>query len=164
MKIGDRHYRTIWLAEDGHTVEVIDQTLLPHQFVVLPLNDLAEAAAAIRDMVVRGAPLIGATAAYGMALAVRADAADGAIEQAHETLLATRPTAVNLRWALDDMRRLLLAAPTAERQALAYRRAAEICDDDVATCHGIGVHGKELIAEARRAKGGDGPINVLTHC
>ena len=169
MKIGDKHYRTIWLGEDGWSVEVIDQTLLPHVFEVMRLTSVADAAAAIADMVVRGAPLIGATAAYGMALATHADTSDRAVDKAYETLLATRPTAVNLRWALDEVRVRLLAVPLGVRRELAYGLAAEICDNDVATCQGIGQHGSALIKDIhdrkdRRNGSGDSPVNVLTHC
>ena len=164
MKIGDKHYRTIWLGDDGWSVAVIDQTLLPHAFELMRLTNVAEAAAAISTMVVRGAPLIGATAAYGMALAAHEDASDKNLQNAHAMLLATRPTAVNLRWALDDMRGRLLAVPQGHRRKLAYKRAAQICDDDVATCQGIGQHGGKLIREAFEHKGGGDAVNVLTHC
>ena len=164
MKIGDKHYRTIWLADDGWSVKVIDQTFLPHQFEVMRLTDVAETALAISSMVVRGAPLIGATAAYGMALSANADPSDQAICSAHARLLATRPTAVNLRWALDDMRRRILAAPENQRRDVAYARAADICDDDVATCQGIANHGCQLIEEVFKRKDSAGPVNILTHC
>mgnify|MGYP001366422708 CR=1 FL=1 len=164
MNIGDKHYRTIWLSDDGWSVEVIDQTLLPHAFEIMRLRTVAEAAAAISTMVVRGAPLIGATAAYGMALAAHDDPSDPGLEAAHAALLATRPTAVNLRWALDDMRLRLLAVAMDERRGLAYARAAEICDDDVATCQSIGQHGGALITDAYKRKGAGEAVNVLTHC
>src|SRR5205823_2189022 len=118
--------RTIWLAPDGRSVEIIDQTRLPHELVILPLARLDDAARAIRDMQVRGAPLIGATAAYGMALAVAEDASDRGIEKAAATLAATRPTAVNLAWALAEMRRLLAGLPPERRFAAALARAGEI--------------------------------------
>ncbi|MBV40800.1 MAG: S-methyl-5-thioribose-1-phosphate isomerase [Rhodospirillaceae bacterium] len=164
MKISGKHYRTIWLGEDGWSVEVIDQTLLPHVFEVMRLTNVAEAASAIATMVVRGAPLIGATAAYGMALAAEADASEVGLRAAYEELLATRPTAVNLRWALDDMQTRLLATPEGKRRELAYARAQEICDDDVATCQGIGGHGAALITAAYERAGKQRRINVLTHC
>ncbi len=151
--------RTIRLADDGETVEIIDQTRLPHDFALARLASCADAARAIATMQVRGAPLIGATAAYGICLAMRADPSDAALEAACAGLLATRPTAVNLRWALDDMRVVVSAAPAAERKAVAYRRAAEICEDDVAINRAIGEHGRELIARP-----GGGAVNVLTHC
>ena len=164
MKVNDRHYRAIWVAEDGWGVEVIDQRRLPHEFAVLRLETLEQAAEAIRDMTVRGAPLIGATAAYGVCLAMRADPSDEALDRAYALLLATRPTAVNLRWALDEMRAALRNRPRAERAAAAYARAAEICDADVEICRAIGRHGERLIREAWERAGRDRPVNVLTHC
>jgi len=168
MKVDGKPYRTIWLAEDGWAVEIIDQTKLPHEFVVVRLEDLDTACAAIRDMWVRGAPLIGATAAYGMALAMRADPSDAGFENAYERLYETRPTAVNLRWALDEMKALLTPLDPGDRAATAYERAAEICDEDVAICSSIGDHGAELIRQAWEEKGkpslSDGGVNVLTHC
>ena len=164
MKVSGTAMRSIWLAADGWSVGIIDQTRLPHALVTDRLTTLDEAAEAIRAMRVRGAPLIGATAAYGVALALRADASDGALAVACRTLAATRPTAVNLRWALDDMRRRLSAAPPDRRVALAYERAAAICEEDVAINHAIGTHGSKLLraASARKARGA--PVNVLTHC
>ena len=111
MNIGGRHYRTIWPHADGASVEVIDQTRLPHEFAIMRLANLSEAAEAIRSMVVRGAPLIGVTAAYGLAIAMRFDASDDGLTQAYQALIETRPTAVNLRWALDAMRSLLRPLP-----------------------------------------------------
>jgi methylthioribose-1-phosphate isomerase len=163
MKIDGRSWRTIWVEDDGHTVGVIDQTRLPHEFATVRLSGLDEAASAIATMVVRGAPLIGATAAYGMALGLRTEASDAALEHAYKVLLATRPTAVNLRWALDEMVKAVRNFPPAERVAAAYARAAAICDEDVEICRAIGVHGQALIADI--AAGRDGaPVNVLTHC
>ena len=164
MKVDGVPYRTIWLADDGWSVTIIDQTKLPHRFETARLASLEEAAHAIRAMQVRGAPLIGATAAYGIALAMRADAADASLDRACELLLATRPTAVNLRWALDDMRDRLYNTRREARPALAYRRAAEICDEDVAINRAIGGHGEKLIAKAWRDKGERGRVNLLTHC
>src|ERR1700741_2627426 len=111
MKVQDKAMRSIWLEPDGAAVGIIDQTRLPHALVTAKLRTLAEAAHAIKAMQVRGAPLIGAAAAYGVALAMRADASDAALQAACRTLLATRPTAVNLRWALAEMRQLLLPLP-----------------------------------------------------
>jgi methylthioribose-1-phosphate isomerase len=164
MKVNGQAYRTIWLADDGWTVEIIDQTRLPHRFEIVRLETLDEAAHAIRAMLVRGAPLIGATAAYGMALAMRADASDAGLESACATLLATRPTAVNLRWAVEDMRDRLRSQPRDARADIAYARAAEVCDEDVAICSAIGDHGMALIREAHERNAGDGPVNILTHC
>ncbi len=165
MKIDGTHHRTIWVNADGWSVEIIDQTRLPHAFVTTTLRSMDEAARAIADMLVRGAPLIGATAAYGMCLAVRDDPGDDAIDRAYDTLLATRPTAINLRWALDEMRRTLANVPHRDRADTAYRRAAEICDEDVAINASIGDHGLGLIRDLAAAKTTPGdPVNILTHC
>ncbi|HYM31206.1 MAG TPA: S-methyl-5-thioribose-1-phosphate isomerase [Candidatus Cybelea sp.] len=164
MKIGGKPYRSIWLGEDGWSVMVIDQTKLPHAFAVERLTTLADAAHAIKSMVVRGAPLIGATAAYGLCLALREDASDAQLEHAAEVLVATRPTAINLRWAVDDMLANLRNRPRQERIAVAYKRAAEICDADVEVNMAIGRHGRRLIEDAHAAAGGKRIVNVLTHC
>jgi methylthioribose-1-phosphate isomerase len=161
MKIDGQPYRTIWLGADGTTVQAIDQTLLPHRFVIRDFTTLEDAEKAIRTMIVRGAPLIGAAAAYGMALAMAADPSDAGLERAYEVLLASRPTAVNLRWALDDLRALLRPLPQANRREAAYRRAAEICDEDAEICRRIGENG---LAEIRRLKPRGERINALTHC
>jgi methylthioribose-1-phosphate isomerase len=164
MKVDGKPTRTIWLEPDGWSVGVIDQTALPHRYVTARLTNLAEAAHAIRAMVIRGAPLIGAAAAYGMCLALREDASDEALERAYATLLAARPTAINLKWALEEMMAAVRNRPRAERTAAAYRRAAEICDEDVAINKAIGRNGLPLIeAVAARKKPGE-PVNVLTHC
>src|SRR5438132_9567420 len=125
MKVDGKHTRTIWVEADGWSVGIIDQTALPHRFTTVRLATLADVARAIATMQVRGAPLIGATAAYGVALALRADASDEALERACATLLATRPTAVNLKWALDETVAAVRNRPREERVAAAYRRAAE---------------------------------------
>ena len=164
MKVGSTSYRTIWLAADGWSVEVIDQRRLPHVFATLRLATLEDAADAIRSMAVRGAPLIGAAAAYGFCTALRADPGDANVDQAYATLLATRPTAVNLRWALDEMATLVRQLPAERRLVAAYRRAGEICDEDVATNEAIGGHGLQLIRDAWEAKAKAGRVNVLTHC
>ncbi len=153
MKVDGRHTRSIWVEADGAAVGVIDQTLLPHRFATVRLAMLADAARAITTMQVRGAPLIGATAAYGVWLALRADASDDSLEQAYATLIATRPTAVNLKWALDEMMAAVRNRPREERLAAALRRAAEICDQDVAI--------NETIA-SKKPRGAR--VNVLTHC
>ncbi len=164
MNIDGRHYRTIWLGPDGWSVEVIDQTKLPHRFETIALRSVEDAARAILTMQVRGAPLIGATAAYGLALAMRADPSDASLDRVIPFLAAQRPTAVNLRWALEDMRRVLAPLSPAERQAAAYIRAAQICDEDVETCRRIGDNGLALIKDiAARKKPGE-PVNILTHC
>ncbi|CAO4181951.1 S-methyl-5-thioribose-1-phosphate isomerase [Methylorubrum populi] len=162
MKIDGRPYRTIFPEADGRGVTVIDQTRLPFAFELKRLTTLDDAAVAIRTMVVRGAPLIGVTAAYGLALALRDDASEAGIERACATLAATRPTAINLRWALDRMAAHLRRAPEAEREALAFAEAARIAEEDVASCRAIGEHGATILAEIAAKKGG--PVNVLTHC
>ncbi|WP_377839838.1 S-methyl-5-thioribose-1-phosphate isomerase [Bosea sp. UC22_33] len=164
MKISGQHYRTIWLAQDGWRVVVIDQTRLPFRFETVALGSAEQAADAIRSMVVRGAPLIGATAAYGVALAMRVDASDAALQAALTLLGATRPTAVNLHWALERMRRVLAALPPGVRAETAYAEAAAICDEDVDLCRAIGEHGLPLVAEIAARKPAGAPVNILTHC
>ena len=163
MKIDGKHYRTIWLGTDGKSVEIIDQTKLPHKFETATLRTLEDAARSISTMQVRGAPLIGATAAYGVALALREDASDEALDRACETLAATRPTAINLRWALDEMQKAVRNQPRDKRVAAAFARAAQICDEDVETCRRIGEHGLGIIRAHAEKKGGE-TVNILTHC
>lgn len=164
MKVAGKPMRTIWVGADGWSVEIIDQTKLPHGFEAVALRTLEEAAIAIEDMLVRGAPLIGATAAYGVCLALRDDPSDEGLARAHERLLRTRPTAVNLRWALDEMSAVLAGVQTNERVALAYRRAGEICDGDVGICQSIGQHGLQLIETVAARKSDGEQVNILTHC
>ncbi len=164
MKVDGKAMRSIWLEPDGWSIGVINQTALPHRLVTARLTTLDEAAHAIRAMLIRGAPLIGATAAYGMCLALRADASDEALDRAYAILLATRPTAINLRWALDETLAAVRNRPRSERAAAAYRRAGEICEQDVAINTAIGRNGLPLIeAIAQRKKPGE-RVNVLTHC
>ncbi|HEX4095613.1 MAG TPA: S-methyl-5-thioribose-1-phosphate isomerase [Caulobacteraceae bacterium] len=162
MRIDGRDFRTIWLDDSGRDVLVIDQRRLPHRFETLSLTSAGAMAAAIADMTVRGAPLIGASAAYGMALAAAEDASDAGIERAAGMLLQARPTAVNLRWAVERMRRWLLGLPTAERAQAAYAEAALVADQDVAVCEAIGEHGARLIQAAKNP--GKDRVDVLTHC
>lgn len=164
MKVGGVAYRSIWLNADGATVEVIDQTLLPHRFAIRSLMSLADAEHAIKTMIVRGAPLIGATAAYGMSLAMAADPGDSMLEEAHGCLLAARPTAVNLRWALDEMAAALRPLEPAQRKQAAYQRAAEICDEDVALNRAIGEHGLKIINAIATKEETNATINIMTHC
>ena len=163
MKIDGRQMRTVWVESDGASIGIIDQTQLPHRFAILRLNTLEDVANAIATMQVRGAPLIGAAAAYGVWLALRADASDEALEKAHATLIVTRPTAVNLRWALDEMLAAVRNRPRAERAEAALRRAGEIADEDVAINRSIGRHGLAIL-EAIAAKKKGQRVNVLTHC
>ena len=164
MNVQGRRMRTIWLAPDRRTVEIIDQTRLPHELVIVGLTRLEHAARAISTMQVRGAPLIGATAAYGVALAISEDSSDAGLAAAVSKLAATRPTAVNLRWALAEMKRALRSVPEDRRLAAALARAGEIADADVAINRAIGEHGVRLIAEAWRRKGEAARVDVLTHC
>jgi methylthioribose-1-phosphate isomerase len=164
MRVDGKDFRTIWLNADGANVDVIDQTKLPHRFEVLTLRSAAEAADAIKRMVVRGAPLIGATAAYGMALAAKDDASDAALERARKLLFESRPTAVNLRWALERMQARLMPLPASERVAAAYREAARFADEDVAVCASIGENGAALIEAVAETRAEGLPVNVLTHC
>ena len=164
MKVDGQSFRSIWVEADGWTIGAIDQRRLPHEFVVAKLATCEDAADAIRSMLVRGAPLIGATAAYGVALAMRVDASDAALERAYALLIATRPTAINLKWALDEMRKTLSPLSPSARAATAYMRAGEIAEEDVAINQAIGRHGLGLIeAIAPRKKPGEA-INILTHC
>ena len=164
MKVNGKPSRTIWLEPDGWSVGIIDQTQLPHRVALARLTGLSDAVRAIASMQVRGAPLIGATAAYGMCLALRADSSDEALESAYRALFAARPTAINLKWALDEMLATVRNRPRDERVALAYQRAAEICDEDVSINRAIGRHGAALIAAVAAEKKSGAPVQVLTHC
>jgi methylthioribose-1-phosphate isomerase len=163
MKVDGKAMRSIWVEPDGWSVGIIDQTALPHRFVTARLTTLEQTAHAIRAMLIRGAPLIGATAAYGVCLALRADPSDEALDRAYAALIATRPTAINLKWALEEMMAAVRNRPRAERSAAAYRRAAEICDQDVAINTAIGRNGLPLIEAIAARKKGE-RVNVLTHC
>ena len=161
MKIHGKHYRTIWTRPD-ESIEVIDQTKLPHSFETAVLKTAEDCAVAIKTMLVRGAPLIGATAAYGVAFAMKKDPSSKALVEALDMLGATRPTAVNLRWALKRMNDALHNRGHADRFAVAWAEAAAICDEDVEVCHAIGVHGLKIFREIAAKKAGT--LNVLTHC
>ena len=164
MNVNGKHYRTIWLNADGWAVDIIDQTKFPHVFEIVTLRDCPAAAVAIKDMLVRGAPLIGVTAAYGVALAMRADPTDAGLSAAYDLLIATRPTAINLKWALDEMVKSLKPLPPESRMAAAYSRAAEIADEDVAINQAIGLNGFEIIQKIAAKKKPGETINILTHC
>lgn len=164
MKVHGKAYRSIWPLEKGKSVGIIDQTRLPHQFIEVELRNLEDAAISIKDMWVRGAPLIGATAAYGMALEMARDPSDVALDHAWEVLHATRPTAINLRWALNDIRKLLAPLDPDQRAEAAWNRAIEINDADVACNESIGKYGLKLIEEIAAQKNEGEVVNILTHC
>jgi methylthioribose-1-phosphate isomerase len=163
MKIDGKQMRTVWVESDGASLGIIDQTLLPHRFATIRLATLDDVARAIVTMQVRGAPLIGAAAAYGLWLALRADASDEALDDACATLITTRPTAINLKWALDEIRAAVRNRPRAERAEAALRRAGEIADEDVAINQAIGRYGLPIIEDIAATKNG-APVNMLTHC
>lgn len=161
MLVGGSPQRTIALGQDGWSVDIIDQRALPHRFVRVQLQSVEEMAHAIRDMWLRGAPLIGAAAAYGLALATRRDPSNDGLARAMALLVATRPTAVNLRWAVNRVHAQLRGLPTSERPAAAYAEAAAICDEDVAVSRAIAENGLPLLERVAR---GDRPVQILTHC
>lgn len=163
MKIGGEATRSVWLEADGWSVGILDQRLLPWRAERMALRTPEEAFHAIADMATRGAPLIGAVAAYGLALALQRDPSDAALEQAHAMLADARPTAVNLRWALDRVRARVAPLSPAKRAAAAYAEAAAICDEDAAMNQAIGEVGLPLIREIAARKNGE-PVNILTHC
>jgi methylthioribose-1-phosphate isomerase len=168
MQINGTHFRTIWPAEAQDFVEIVDQTRLPHAFEIVKLATLQEMAEAIRSMRLRGAPLIGAAAAYGMALAMRQDSSDKYLQHAVDVLLASRPTAVNLRWAVERMLGTLQVLPPQQRTEAAWAEAARMCDEDVALNQAIARHGlmliQRLLAEKSGTSATPGRFNILTHC
>lgn len=163
MRVNGEPRRTIWLEPDGESVGIIDQVRLPHRFETIMLRHVVDAAAAIRDMHVRGAPLIGVTAAYGIALAMRDDPSDANLTTAGEALAATRPTAVNLAWAIEKMRGHLIRLSPAERRAAAFETAGALAEEDVALCEAIARHGLALLRQLASDRTGR-PLNILTHC
>ena len=162
MKINGKHYRSLWAIGDD-AFGIIDQTKLPHAFATITIRTPDEAAYAIKSMQTRGAPLIGAVGAYGLALAVRTDASDEAIQKMLEMLAETRPTAINLKWALWRMHGALLNQPHAKRSALAWEEAKRISDEDVAMSEAIGANGLNIIQAIAAKKSGQ-TVNILTHC
>jgi methylthioribose-1-phosphate isomerase len=163
MKLEGRHQRSITRTADGRGARILDQRRLPWEVLWVELRSAEEAERAIREMWTRGAPMIGATAAYGLAMALAEDGSDAALDAAYTLLLESRPTAVNLRWALDAVREAVRPLPPAERAAAAFARADAICDEDVALNRAIGEHGLDLFRELH-AKNPDRPLNILTHC
>jgi methylthioribose-1-phosphate isomerase len=165
MKIDGVPYRSVWVdRQDGWSLRIFDQTRLPWALDILRLTEEDAVAHAIRSMQVRGAPLIGAVAAYGVALALRRDPSTANLDRVVAMLGETRPTAINLRWALSRMRAALHNLAPADRVAAAYAEAAAICDDDVETCRRIGEHGLPLLQEIAARKPEGGRVNILTHC
>ena len=162
MKVSGRHYRSIWRDGAGNAVHIIDQQRLPHVFETVRLDRMEDVAQAIRLMRVRGAPLIGVSAAFGVALAMSEDPSDASLSEATQVLHATRPTAVNLAWALARMRERLRALKPGDRAPAAWAEAQAIADEDVALNEAIGRHGVELIAREHGSTGE--PVNILTHC
>src|ERR1700681_1061473 len=163
MLIDGKHLRGVWIEDDGWSIGILDQTALPHAVRTLRLATLADAAHAISSMQTRGAPVIGAVAAYGLCLALRAAPSDAALEEAYRRLISTRPTAINLKWALDEIVAALRNRPRGERVAAAYARAAAICQEDIANNEAIGRHGLALIEDIAARKAPGEPVNVLTH-
>jgi methylthioribose-1-phosphate isomerase len=162
MKVNGTPYRTIWPTTDNTAVQIIDQTKLPHIFETLRLENMRDAERAIRDMQVRGAPLIGVTAAYGVALSMKHHASDAALKASCDMLLKARPTAVNLRWGIERMRAFLAPLPEGERAQASWQEAARIADEDVAICSSLGEHGSSLIRAMHNKK--QAMVNILTHC
>ena len=162
MKVDGKPFRTIWRDPASGNVAIIDQTKLPHAFVIAELRSVEDAWRAIADMQVRGAPLIGIAAAYGLALAMRVDPSDASLVAAADYLATARPTAVNLAWALEDMRRVLAPLPPSQRVERGFARAGELADADVAVNEAMGVHGLAILRELAARK--DGRLNILTHC
>ena len=164
MNVNGKPYRTIWPTADGRAVQIIDQRFLPHEFRIATLATVQDVAVAIRDMWVRGAPLIGATAAYGVFIAMLTDPTDQNLDATWNLLCETRPTAINLKWALDAMRNHLRAIPVDRRAVSAFEKAAAIADEDVVLNKSIGRHGLEIIKRIAATKKDGEPVNVLTHC
>jgi len=164
MKVGEKHYRSIWYDNEDNAVKIIDQRWLPHEFRIVDLKSLDDFAVSIRDMWVRGAPLIGATAAFAVSEEMKRDPSDNSLNNAWDVLHETRPTAINLRWALDQMRDLLKDVPEIKRAEIAHARALEISDEDVERNRRIGLHGLEIIKKIAAKKRPGEVVNILTHC
>ncbi|MDC1132668.1 S-methyl-5-thioribose-1-phosphate isomerase [Candidatus Pelagibacter sp.] len=162
MKIDNKEYRTIWFDETSKTVKIIDQTKLPHQFIIKDLKTVKDAINAIKVMEVRGAPLIGGTAAYGMALAVLENKDPEFIKRSSEDLIQSRPTAINLKWAVERMMKKLSGINSDKILDLALNEAKEICDEDENFCENIGLNGLKIIEEIYNKK--KETVNILTHC
>ncbi len=167
MKINGKAWRTIWLEQNGAYVGVIDQRKLPHKLAKHYIYNHHDAAEAIQKMIVRGAPLIGVTAAYGLMLALQKDPSDQSLESAFSELIATRPTAINLQWSLKRVSKLVKSLPLAKRAKAAQKEADAIAEEDVLMCEAIGDHGLEVLKKLSKDKPlemRNKPLNILTHC
>ena len=164
MKVQGTHYRSIWYDHKDCQVKIIDQRWLPHDFRIVALTNLDEFAVAIRDMWVRGAPLIGATAAYGVAISLNSDASDSGLQNTYDTLIETRPTAINLKWALDRLLRALGQVSQEERPSKALELAHLVAEEDVGINKKIGEHGLEIVKKIASNKPAGEPVRMLTHC
>ncbi|HPE27132.1 MAG TPA: S-methyl-5-thioribose-1-phosphate isomerase, partial [Albidovulum sp.] len=164
MKVEGKHYRSLWWDDRERVLMIIEQRWLPHEFRIEPVRSLQDFATAIVQMRVRGAPLIGATAAYGIACAMAADPSDTSLDAAWSVLNATRPTAINLRWALDRCRGALRPLPPGQRATAALQLAHDIADEDVEVNRRIGEHGLTLIRDIAAKKPAGEPVRILTHC
>jgi len=162
MKIEGQEYRTIWFDEQNQVVKIIDQTKLPHQFIIKDLKTVKDAINAIKTMEVRGAPLIGAVAAYGIALAIMENNDLSFIKQSTEDLIKSRPTAINLKWAVDRVMKKLSKVNNNELLKVALDEAKTICEEDVKFCENIGLNGLKIIEEIYNKK--KDTVNILTHC
>ena len=162
MKIDGKEYRTIWFDKKSQLVKIIDQTKLPHQFIIKDLKTVKDAINAIKTMEVRGAPLIGGTAAYGIALAVKENNDLDFIKRSSENLIQSRPTAINLRWAVNRMMKKLSGTNSDEILNIALKEAKEICNEDEKFCENIGLNGLKIIEEIYNEK--KDTVNILTHC
>ena len=163
MLVDGEHYRSIWIDDETGLLQIIDQTRLPHRFEVRTIADMASALEAIRTMRVRGAPLLGATAAHAIAISLANDPGDVALKRAAKELIATRPTAINLRWAVERVVDAVWTTAPSERAERAREEATAICNEDVANCEAIGDHGLTILQELAASKRGE-PVQILTHC
>ena len=164
MKVKGNHYRSIWYDHSDFEVKIIDQRWLPHDFRIVSLKNLNQFAVAIRDMWVRGAPLIGATAAYGVAISLSNDASDSGLKNTYDTLIKTRPTAINLKWALDRLIRALKDVAEVDRASRALELAHQVAEEDVGINKKIGEHGLEIVKNIASNKPAGEPVRMLTHC
>jgi len=164
MKVKGNHYRSIWYDHSDFEVKIIDQRWLPHDFRIVSLTNLNQFAVAIRDMWVRGAPLIGATAAYGVAISLSNDASDSGLKNTYDTLIKTRPTAINLKWALDRLIRALKGVSEVDRASRALELAHQVAEEDVGINKKIGEHGLEIVKNIASNKPAGEPVRMLTHC